>query len=1029
MCRNLKNYLAALLLCLSTGAWAQIITADPPFPTVNQEVTITFDASQGTGGLANCGCDVYVHTGVITNNSSGPGDWQNVPTEWGVANADWKMTRVTGQANLYTYTISPSIMEFYNVEAGVEVLQMAFVFRNADGSMEGKGEGGTDIYYDVYSESGALSVILLSPENDFVDVSLGQQIPVVANASATSTLSLYDNGVLLTEETDATELNYSIAPTVSGSHLVEVVANDGTSSDTARFSYQATLRTRFINPASEIIFAESGEVINVLATAGISSELELTDNGTLLTQFNGGTISYNLTTGGGGLHTVVFSATYNGETASSSFVYLSPNSLNIADPPAGSKNGITYLNDTDVRLQLYAPNKDIVFVIGDFNNWNVDGDYLMNRSVDGNTYWLEISGLTPGEEYGFQYLVDGEIRTADPYSRVVLDQYNDPFIPTATYPNIHPYPVGQTTGIVSLLQPGAENYDWQVDDFTAPPSEELVVYELLMRDFLDRHDYQTLIDTLDYLDRLGINAIELMPISEFEGNNSWGYNPSFHMALDKYYGTINDFKAFVDECHARGIAVILDVVYNHAFSQSPLAQLYWDATNFRPSAENPWLNVTPRHPFNVGYDFNHESQATRDYVIEVMQYWLSEFRVDGFRFDLSKGFTQTQNSDVGAWGNYDAGRIATIKLYADAMRAINPDAYVILEHFADWDEEEELADYGALLWGGGTHNAYKEASLGFNANLNLASHTTRGWDVPAVIAFMESHDEERLMYENLNFGNSSDSYDVQDVITGFRRIELASTFFYTIPGPKMLWQFGELGYDYSINHCVDGSVDNNCRLDPKPIRWDYNESPNRKRIYDVVRSLIHLKTEYDVFNTTDFALDVGGYGKKIHLNSADMKVAVLGNFDVVTTNISNPFQETGWWYEYFTGDSIQVTNTAEVQVLAPGEYRLYTNVKLDAPLGGYLTALPALVPNAFQMVIAPNPTQENAMINYVLPTAGPVQLDVYTMSGQHLQRLVDGQQAAGAHTLTPEFNLSPGTYLLRLVADGKVEVAKLMVTK
>ena len=93
-------------------------------------------------------------------------------------------------------------------------------------------------------------------------------------------------------------------------------------------------------------------------------------------------------------------------------------------------------------------------------------------------------------------------------------------------------------------------------------------------------------DTLNYLEELGINAIELMPVNEFEGNNSWGYNPSFHMALDKYYGTPEAFKALVDACHARGIAVILDVVYNHVFSQSPLAKLYWDPIAFKPTIDN-----------------------------------------------------------------------------------------------------------------------------------------------------------------------------------------------------------------------------------------------------------------------------------------------------------------------------------------------------------------------------------------------------------------------------------------------------------
>ncbi|NOZ04318.1 MAG: hypothetical protein GXO92_06915 [FCB group bacterium] len=101
-----------------------------------------------------------------------------------------------------------------------------------------------------------------------------------------------------------------------------------------------------------------------------------------------------------------------------------------------------------------------------------------------------------------------------------------------------------------------------------------MIYELLVRDFIDRHDYQTLIDTLDYLEKLGINAIELMPINEFEGNSSWGYNPSFYFAPDKYYGTRQDLKLFIDECHRRGIAVIMDIVLNHTYGQSPLVSGY-----------------------------------------------------------------------------------------------------------------------------------------------------------------------------------------------------------------------------------------------------------------------------------------------------------------------------------------------------------------------------------------------------------------------------------------------------------------------
>ena len=146
-----------------------------------------------------------------------------------------------------------------------------------------------------------------------------------------------------------------------------------------------------------------------------------------------------------------------------------------------------------------------------------------------------------------------------------------------------------------------------------------------------------MIDTLDYLSELGINAIELMPVGEFENNESWGYNPSFHMALDKYYGTPEHFKAFIDSCHGKGIAVINDIVFNQAFGQSPMVNLYWDGVNNRPSANNPWFNeICPHPPYCWGYDFDHSSTATKNFIDRVNHFWLNEYHLDGFRFDLLK---------------------------------------------------------------------------------------------------------------------------------------------------------------------------------------------------------------------------------------------------------------------------------------------------------------------------------------------------------------------------------------------------------
>lgn len=235
----------------------------------------------------------------------------------------------------------------------------------------------------------------------------------------------------------------------------------------------------------------------------------------------------------------------------------------------------------------------------------------VNSDPASGRWWVQVDNLTPDTEYAYQFLVDGQLRVADPYGEKILDPRNDAFIPAVTYPNLKAYPTGKTTGIVSVLQPGQTPYAWQATNFQRPARPNLVVYELHLRDFIARHDYQTLTDTLAYLQRLGVNAIELLPVSEFEGNDSWGYNPSFYFAPDKYYGTKNAYKTFIDACHRRGMAVIMDMVLNHSFGQSPMVQLYFDNTAGKPAANSPWFNVDATHPFNVGYDFNHESPYTK----------------------------------------------------------------------------------------------------------------------------------------------------------------------------------------------------------------------------------------------------------------------------------------------------------------------------------------------------------------------------------------------------------------------------------
>ncbi|MEZ4908604.1 MAG: hypothetical protein R2771_13415 [Saprospiraceae bacterium] len=146
-----------------------------------------------------------------------------------------------------------------------------------------------------------------------------------------------------------------------------------------------------------------------------------------------------------------------------------------------------------------------------------------------------MDNLNPDIVYSFQYNVDGEILIGDPYSEYILDPDNDKYISNTTFPDLKEYPEGKTSEIVSTFTTNQLKYEWQDSNFTAPAKEDLIIYELWIDDFIASHDYQTMADTLNYFSQLGVNAIELMPVNEFEGNISWGYNPSYHYALDKYY--------------------------------------------------------------------------------------------------------------------------------------------------------------------------------------------------------------------------------------------------------------------------------------------------------------------------------------------------------------------------------------------------------------------------------------------------------------------------------------------------------------
>jgi len=927
--RHVLSFLSVLITILPVVAQ---ISTDPLLPTAGSPVTITFDATQGSGRMAGYTGDVYTHTGVSLLD--GP-PWQYVIGQWNDNNVQPQLTRIG--TDLYELEIGPAIREFYGVPQDEEITGMHFVFRASGGSPQTD-----DLFVTVVPEG--LSVAILSPAGLQPVFELGDSVPVVAPANESDSIALFINEAYrFSTTTDL--LEYDWVADAYGQQLFEVVA-----------------------------YGSDGET----ATA---------------------------------------------ETP----IYVRPE-VKVAELPEGVINGINYIDNSTVTLVLHDPPglKEYVFAIGDHSNWQLSDEVHMNRTPDGTRFWVTIGGLEPDIEYGFQYYIDGELRLADPYTHKVLDPWNDPWIDSFNYPGLKPYPDQKTTGMVSIMHPGRAPYQWEVDDFTPPDVEDLVIYELLIRDFVGTSAIKTVMDSLDYLQNLGVNVIELMPVNQFEGNISWGYNPSFYFATDKAYGTREDYKRFIDECHKRGIAVVLDIVLNHSFNLSPMVQMYFDPDAGawgKPAPENPWyLEDCPHEPWCWGNTFDQNSPYTRELFDRITEYWLTEFRIDGFRFDFTKGFTNEQTGGQG-W-NYDEARIANLKRIADHVWQTNPDAYVILEHFTANNEERELSDYGMLLWGNITH-AYQEASMGWldESNFGWISYQERGWDDPHLLGYMESHDEERIVFKNRSFGNTANPvYPVTDLGIALQRAELVAAFYFPIPGPKMIWQFGELGYDYSINHCPDGSIDPGCRTDPKPVRWDYLDDWRRKRLYDIYAMLANVKTTQEVFRTTDYDLSLGGAMKRIHLNHPTNRVTVIGNFGVTAGEINPNFQESGTWHEFFSREQLEVTNVNQPIVLQPGEYRMYST-----------TAFPDHgVPLDSRR---PEQTEEKSIRVYPNPVRTTLHVEASGKQIRQLQlidmvgRTVFTRNTSGRYVEIDTGHLPNGIYFVRIQTDSGVTTERIQVVR
>lgn len=297
--------------------------------------------------------------------------------------------------------------------------------------------------------------------------------------------------------------------------------------------------------------------------------------------------------------------------------------LKAAQPPKAKAAGQVAQNrpgmgalphEGGVSFRVWAPHADAVWVMGDFNDWSKTADPLRS---EGNGYWYgDIAGARAGQEYKY-LLRNGEtlLERIDPYARQVT----------------------HSVGHGVIYDP--DSFDWQGDDFRLAPHNELVIYEMHIGSFHVEEKgrpggFDTVLKRLDHLVKLGVNAIQIMPISEFAGDFSWGYNPAHVFAVESAYGGPDGFKHLVREAHKRGIAVILDVVYNH-FGPSDLDLWQFDGWQQNDKggiyfyndhrSQTPWGDTRPDYGRGEVRQFIHDNALM----------WLEDYHVDGLRWDMT----------------------------------------------------------------------------------------------------------------------------------------------------------------------------------------------------------------------------------------------------------------------------------------------------------------------------------------------------------------------------------------------------------
>ncbi len=693
--------------------------------------------------------------------------------------------------------------------------------------------------------------------------------------------------------------------------------------------------------------------------------------------------------------------------------------------PAYAKHGVTLpstASNDSVTFRLRVPLKDAVWVrIAPAGQPPaLASPRLMRRSPGSDDWWLNVK-LAGDSTYEYLYELENGKLITDPWGRRVGD-YGTQF----------------STGPSGLA---ADDYSWASTAYTRPALNRIVIYELHIGEFAGgafglasgKAGFMHMSKLMGHFDSLGVNALELMPVNDAgsvgRSGNSWGYDLNSYTALEPSYGTPAEFKSLVDSAHAHGIAIILDVVFNHQNDTGPLWQMLPD------EVANPYFksisDVRPNEDqLQFFRDMDHWTSETQELVYTSLKMWIDEYHIDGFRYDYTQGI----GWDVGQPTKGILGWVNRIdQEYGGRI-------YQILEHLP---ESPALIYYSGAT--SGWHDSfrdrvfdearYRNVLLTDLQSLVLGLGAFPGNDTPSEpssygnrtepVNATVTHDEQSLIYEMTQFQGVSAAEAVQ-------RDKLYGALMFTSLGIPMLWE----GMEFAEPR---GWPSDGLKLTYRPVQFSRQQTPEGQAHFSWYRSLARQR----VMNPSLFrgvfrplyqysSQKVLVWGFEDTLSSA--KVMVVANFRGISHTITAvPWLGTGTWYNVSDGSAMAVSSMTIDTMVVPAYTALVYSTIRDTLLTKVGSRDETIVPGSFALQQNfPNPFNPSTMIRYSLPAVGGslVRLVVYDMLGREVGTLVNEKQSAGDYTVS--FNasgLASGVYIYRLTTDGFVSSRSMLFLK